>query len=43
VSWNFADRWILRPLVTVIKNTSNIGLNEFKRTDASLTIRRDFY
>jgi hypothetical protein len=43
LNWNFADRWTLRPMVTLIKNNSNIGLNEFKRTDASITLRRDFY
>ena len=43
LSWSFADRWTLRPLVSLIKNKSNIGLNDFKRTDGSITLRRDFY
>jgi hypothetical protein len=43
LSWNFADRWILRPMVSYIRNKSNIGLNEFDRLDASVTLRRDFY
>jgi tetratricopeptide (TPR) repeat protein len=43
LSWRFADRWTLRPLVSLIRNTSNIGLDEFKRADASVTVRRDFY
>jgi tetratricopeptide (TPR) repeat protein len=43
VSWRFADRWTLRPLVSLIRNKSNLGLNEFERNDFSVTLRRDFY
>ena len=42
LSWSFADRWTLRPVISLIKNKSNLGLNNFDRNDASITLRRDF-
>ena len=38
--WRFADGWILRPQVVRIHNRSNIALNDYKRTELSLTLRR---
>jgi hypothetical protein len=42
VTWTFAPRWSLRPQVMYLKNKSNISLYEYKRTDISLNLRRDF-
>jgi len=42
VTWKFRDGWSLRPTVTYIKNDSNIPIYAYKRTDYSITLRRDF-
>lgn len=41
-AWRFAPQWTLRPVLLYIKNKSNIPLFEYDRTEASLTVRRDF-
>jgi tetratricopeptide (TPR) repeat protein len=38
--WRFANGWVLRPQVVRIHNRSNIALDDFKRTEVSLTLRR---
>jgi hypothetical protein len=38
--WRFAEGWVLRPQVVRIHNRSNIALEDFKRTEVSLTLRR---
>jgi tetratricopeptide (TPR) repeat protein len=42
VSWRFARDWSLRPVVTFLRNDSNISVNDYDRYDVSLTLRRDF-
>ena len=42
VSWNFAQGWSLRPQLVYLKNTSNVALFEYERTDLSLNVRLDF-
>ncbi len=40
LSWQFADGWWLRPQVTRTVHRSNIEVNDYRRTEASLTVRR---
>jgi outer membrane protein len=40
LSWRFADGWFLRPQVARTHNKSNLTLNEYRRTETSLTLRR---
>jgi tetratricopeptide (TPR) repeat protein len=40
LSWQLAEGWYLRPQLTRTRNRSNIVLNDFGRTEASLTLRR---
>ncbi|MCP4042311.1 MAG: DUF560 domain-containing protein [Gammaproteobacteria bacterium] len=41
-SWSFAKHWSLRPQLAYTHNDSNIALYEYKKTDLSLNLRRDF-
>ena len=40
MSWEFADRWLLRPQIARTVNHSNLPLNEYRRTESSITLRR---
>ena len=40
IGWEFANGWVLRPQVLHTTHHSNIPLNEYKRTETSLTLRR---
>jgi tetratricopeptide (TPR) repeat protein len=42
VAYGFLPSWTLTPQVAYTKNDSNIELNEYDRTVASVTVRRDF-
>jgi tetratricopeptide (TPR) repeat protein len=42
VTWSFATGWSLRPQVVYLKNTSNIDLYDYDRTDVSVNLRKDF-
>ncbi|MBE0616141.1 MAG: tetratricopeptide repeat protein [Burkholderiales bacterium] len=42
LNWHFSKAWTLRPQVSYLRNKSNIVIYEHKRTDVSITIRRDF-
>ena len=42
VSWRFAKGWSLRPQLTWTRSASNIELNDYKRMDVSLSMRKDF-
>lgn len=42
VAWRFGSNWTLRPAVSHTRNTSNIALYRFNRTDYSLSLKRDF-
>ncbi|OGA03621.1 MAG: hypothetical protein A3H35_09915 [Betaproteobacteria bacterium RIFCSPLOWO2_02_FULL_62_17] len=41
-TWRFARDWSLRPQLVHSRNTSNIPIYAFKRTEVSFTVRRDF-
>lgn len=40
LGWEFARGWALRPQVTRLSNRSNLPLNEYRRTETSITLRR---
>jgi len=40
LGWEFANGWVLRPQVLHTTHHSNIPLNEYRRTETSLTLRR---
>jgi tetratricopeptide (TPR) repeat protein len=40
LDWEFARGWLLRPQVARTSNRSNVPLNEYDRTETSLTLRR---
>jgi hypothetical protein len=40
--WRLADGWYLRPQLARTRNHSNIPLNEYARTEASLILRREW-
>lgn len=42
LAWGFASNWSLRPQVGYTRSKSNIGFNDYSRTDASLNLRRSF-
>ncbi len=42
VTWRWDRDWTVRPQVLRIRNDSNIQINDYKRTDYSVTVRRDF-
>jgi opacity protein-like surface antigen len=42
LSWNPVQNWAVRPQISYTRNDSNSGLNDYDRTDASVTVRRDF-
>jgi len=42
VNWRFARNWTLRPQWVESRNNSNIPIYAFKRTELSVSVRRDF-
>ena len=40
LGWEFANGWLLRPQVLHTTHNSNIPLNEYRRTETSITLRR---
>ncbi|MDD5300549.1 MAG: tetratricopeptide repeat protein [Gallionella sp.] len=42
VNWHLDKLWTLKPQIAVSKKNSNLAIYSSDRTDASLTIRRDF-
>jgi tetratricopeptide (TPR) repeat protein len=42
LAYGFLPKWTLTPQVAYTKNNSNIELNEYNRTVAGVTVRRDF-
>ena len=42
LNWRITKLWTLRPQVAWSRNDSNIAIYSYKRTDASITIRRNF-
>lgn len=41
-AWHWTKQWILRPQVAWSSNQSNLAIYSYDRTDASVTLRRDF-
>ncbi|HEX6319375.1 MAG TPA: tetratricopeptide repeat protein [Burkholderiales bacterium] len=41
-SWQLADGWFLRPQISRTRNASNIAVHDYARTEASLTLRREW-
>lgn len=41
-NWRFVPNWSLRAQVAYYENHSNLSLYEYKRTEMSITLRRDF-
>ena len=41
-NWRFARNWSVRPQVTYAENRSNVPLSEYRRTEATITVRYDF-
>ncbi len=42
LSWRIDNAWSLRPQILYVRNDSNIPIYGYKRTDISITLRRDF-
>lgn len=42
LNWRPLQNWTVRPQLSYTHNDSNSGLNDYDRTDASVTVRRDF-
>jgi hypothetical protein len=42
LNWRPVQNWAVRPQLSYTRNDSNSGLNDYDRTDASVTVRRDF-
>ena len=42
LNWRPVQNWVVRPQLSYTRNDSNSGLNDYDRTDASVTVRRDF-
>jgi hypothetical protein len=42
LNWTPAPRWTVRPQISLTENRSNVALSEFRRTEATVTLRHDF-
>ena len=42
LNWRFMPAWVLRLQGTTTENRSNLSLYEYKRTEFSLNVRREF-
>ncbi|MCC6473299.1 MAG: tetratricopeptide repeat protein [Burkholderiales bacterium] len=42
LNWRFLRDWTLRPALSHSRNDSNLATNWYKRTEVSVTVRRDF-
>jgi len=42
LNWHYDKVWTVRPQIAYVRNSSNITIYQFDRTDVSVTIRRDF-
>ena len=42
LNWKFSPGWTLRPQISRTQNHSNTALNTYRRTEGSLTLRKDF-
>lgn len=42
LNWRPMQNWVVRPQISYLRNDSNSALNDYDRTDASITVRREF-
>lgn len=42
LNWKYLPDWTVKPQISYTRNNSNSGLNAYHRTDASITVRREF-
>ena len=42
LNWHYDKLWSVRPQIAYLRNSSNIVIYHYDRTDVSITIRRDF-
>ena len=42
VSWQIAKLWSVRPQIVRTRNSSNLPLNEYRRSETSLSLMRAF-
>ena len=42
LAWSARHGWLIQPQLARTRNRSNIGLNDYGRTEASVTLRRDW-
>lgn len=42
LNWKPIQNWVVRPQIAYTRNDSNSGLNDYDRTDASVTVRHEF-
>jgi tetratricopeptide (TPR) repeat protein len=42
LAYNYAPDWVLRPQINLIRNQSNIAVDQYDQADISLTLRRNF-
>ncbi len=42
LNWRPLQNWVVRPQVSYTRNDSNSALNDYNRTDTSVTVRREF-
>lgn len=43
LNWRPAKDWTVRPQFTYVNNNSNVALSEYKRSEATVTVRYDFH
>ena len=42
LNWRPAQNWVVKPQLAYTRNNSNSELNTYRRTDTSITVRREF-
>jgi tetratricopeptide (TPR) repeat protein len=42
LSWRLADKWVVQPSVTWVRNLSNIAIYTFTKIEGGIVVRRDF-
>jgi hypothetical protein len=43
VNWRPVQNWTVRPQATYLENRSNVALSEYRRSEATVTVRYDFH
>lgn len=42
LNWKYLPNWTVKPQISYTRNNSNSDLSAYHRTDASITVRREF-